>query len=146
MSLRERALAYLARREHSRQELYRKLAPYAAQKEELDALLEDFQRRGWLSEARFAEQLVHARKTRYGSLKIAHELRDKGVSEAVVQQVTASLDDLKTAHAVWLKKFGHPPESPQDWARQARFLQNRGFGHDVIKQILRQDIDLDTTV
>jgi len=40
-SLRERALGFLARREHSRTELRRKLAPHAESPEELDALLAD---------------------------------------------------------------------------------------------------------
>ena len=75
-NLRERALGYLTRREYSRQELYRKLLPYAGE-EDLDGLLEEFRQRGWISDARYADQMVHARKGKYGSRKVAHELRRK---------------------------------------------------------------------
>ncbi|MDP2851999.1 MAG: recombination regulator RecX, partial [Gallionella sp.] len=64
LSLRARALQYLARREYSRAELRGKLLPYAgadgdpdrSQPENLDALLDDLTARGWLSDARAAMQ------------------------------------------------------------------------------------------
>ena len=71
-SLRARALSYLARREYSRDELHRKLTPYAEDADELEALLNDLKARGWLSEQRFVEQTVHARRGKFGSLRIAH--------------------------------------------------------------------------
>src|SRR4051812_13752422 len=37
----------------------------------IELLLEDFKQRGWLSEKRFTEQLVHARKSKFGSMRIA---------------------------------------------------------------------------
>lgn len=135
-SLKARALAYLARREYSLKELQRKLSPYAAEDDDLDALLQDFKQRGWLSDERYAEQVVHARQGRYGSLKVAHELREKGVSDNLVDQATAALDDLQSAKSVWQKKYGRAPASREEWAKQARFLQSRGFGFDVIKRVL----------
>jgi regulatory protein len=119
--------------------LHRKLAAYAGEGDDIDALLEDFQKRGWLSDARFAEQVVHARAGRSGSLKVAHELREKGVAQHLVEQATAALDDSKTARSVWQKKFGQLPETREEWARQARFLQSRGFGFDVIRKVLRDE-------
>jgi regulatory protein len=137
-------LGYLSRREHSRQELGRKLAAYAGEGDDIDALLEDLQKRGWLSDERFAEQVVHARTGRSGSLKVAHELREKGVSESLVKQAVASLDDFESAKSVWQRKFGRPPGTREEWAKQARFLQSRGFGFDVIKKVLKQDFDADS--
>lgn len=136
-SLRERALAYLARREHSAKELQRKLKPYATEEDDLDALLQDFRQRGWVSDQRFAEQMVHARQGRYGSLKVAHELREKGVADNLVDQATAALDDMQNARSVWQKKYGKLPAGREEWAKQARFLQSRGFGFDVIKRVLK---------
>lgn len=104
-------------------------------------MLDDFQKRGWLSDERFAEQVVNTRKSRFGSLKVAHELREKGVAEHVVEQATAGLNDLENARSVWQKKFGTLPETREAWAKQARFLQSRGFGFDVIKKVLKQDFD-----
>jgi regulatory protein len=140
-SLRERALACLARREYSRLELKRKLAPHAGDESELDALLEDFQQRGWLSEARYTAQLVHARRARFGTQRIVQELREKGVNEAAIGAALPELKDseLETARAVWAKKFGVPPANAREKAKQARFLASRGFGQDVIWKVLRME-------
>jgi regulatory protein len=138
VSLRERALGYLIRREYSRQELHRKLLPYAGE-EDLDGLLDEFSKRGWLSDARYVDQMVHARKGKYGSLKVAHELRAQGVAEELVDKAVKEIrsEELETARNLWRKKFGAQPESREDWAKQARFLQSRGFGMDTIKSVLR---------
>src|SRR3990167_5135654 len=80
-SLRERALGFLARREHSRAELRRKLLPHAESPEDLDALLEDLIQRKFLSESRFAEARAHAMSRKFGAARIEHDLRAKGVSE-----------------------------------------------------------------
>jgi len=42
---------------------------------------------------------------------------------------------------VWEKKYDSLPTSREDWARQARFLQSRGFGFDVIKKVLNTKKD-----
>lgn len=139
-SLRARALGYLARREHSRLELKRKLTPHAEGEAELEALLDDFEKKGWLSEARFTEQLVNARRGRYGLQRIAHELREKGVGEQSIDAVLPQLkeSELETARRVWAKKFGTPPADAKERARQMRFLQGRGFGLDTVFGVLNQ--------
>lgn len=143
VSLRQRALDCLARREYSRQELHRKLQPFAGEADDIPALLNDFQQRGWLSDERFTEQIVHARKSRYGSLKVAHELREKGVTEALVTKAVAALSQEEEANArgVWQRKFGEAPKNREEWAKQARFLQSRGFGFEIIKRVLRNGPD-----
>lgn len=153
-ALREKALRSLARREHSRHELKQKLFAWLAQQasaaeaapEEIpEALVEkvvqDFQQRGWLSDARFTEQLVHARQRKFGVAKIAHELHQHGLDETEIQAALhkARAEELQHAHRVWQKKYGALPENRMDYAKQARFLQGRGFGFDVIKQILNQN-------
>lgn len=142
ISLRERALGYLTRREYSRQELYRKLHPYAGD-EDLDALLDEFKQRGWLSDQRYTDQMVHARKGKFGSLKLAHELRSQGVAEDLVEKAVAevSAEDRETARNLWRKKFGAAPQSREEWAKQARYLQSRGFGTETIKAVLRGEPD-----
>ncbi|HXU93425.1 MAG TPA: recombination regulator RecX [Gallionella sp.] len=145
--LRVRAMKYLARREYSRAELHSKLLPHAqaddgfdaAPAEDLDALLDDLATRGWLSDERAATQLVHARRGRFGAQRIAHELRQKGFSENLIADALPELKEgeLETARAVWQKKFGVPPRDAKEKARQARFLQSRGFSMDVVFKILR---------
>lgn len=139
LTVRQRALNYLARREYTRDELYRKLLPYAEEADSLEDLLADFKARGWLSEQRFVEQVVHARSGRYGSRYIAHELREKGVGEELIAQALPQLkeNDLETARAIWSKKFGKPPQDANERAKQMRFLQSRGFGLDVIGKLLK---------
>ncbi len=106
--------------------------------EEIKAILEDFRKRGWLSDARFTEQLVHARQKKFGSSRVANELREKGIDEDLIAQALVSVkqNELENALQVRQKKYECLPTSREDWARQARFLQSRGFGFDVIKKVL----------
>lgn len=101
-------------------------------------MLDDFKQRGWLSDARFTEQLVHARKAKFGASKVAHELREKGVADELVADAVAQLkeNELDNARNVWRKKFKAPPANREEWAKQARFMQSRGFGFETIKKIL----------
>jgi regulatory protein len=129
LSLRARAVQLLARREHSRSELARKLAPHAQSREELETLLDDLVRQGFLSDLRYAESVARSRSARYGSQRVVQELRQKGLTDSVVEKVIAPLKDadLATARAVWEKKFGAPTKDPRERAKQIRFLQGRGF-------------------
>jgi len=142
-----RALQYLARREYSRAELREKLLSYAASSEDsgqsptgnVDALLDDLTARGWLSDERAATQLLHAKRNRFGVQRIVHELRQKGIADELI---SASLPALKESEPVavrevWQRKFGTLPQDEKEKARQIRFLQSRGFGLEVIFQVLR---------
>lgn len=137
-SLRQRALEYLSKREYSSAELGQKLKAYADDNDDIDALLEDFKTKGWLSDARFTEQIVNARRAKFGSAKIAYELREKGVADHLIADAIEQVKDneLSNATEVWRKKFKSGPKNPEEWGKQARFLQGRGFGFDVIKTIL----------
>jgi len=139
-SLRERALKLLARREHSRAELARKLSAHAEDPAEVETVLDDCERRGWLSERRVVEQLVHARRSRFGARRIEHDLRQKGISGDAVAAALADLKsgELEAAHEVWRRKFGgRLPRSPADRARQVRFLQGRGFELELILKVIK---------
>jgi regulatory protein len=138
-SLRQRALDLLARREHTSAELQRKLAPHTEDPDELAELLEELARRGWLSDARFAESLVHDKRAKFGATRLAHELRQRGVPDDLVREQMAELKDteLDRARRVWQSKFGVMPEDAKARAKQMRFLQSRGFSLDVIGKILR---------
>lgn len=137
-SLRQRALDYLAKREYSYVELGKKLKTYAEENDDIPALLDDFKARGWLSDARFTEQIIHARKAKFGTAKIAHELREKGIADHLITDAVETLKatELDNATEVWRKKFKAYPQSREEWAKQARFLQSRGFGFELIKKIL----------
>jgi regulatory protein len=136
--LRKRALKLLARREHTRRELERKLAEADADPAEVEAVLDEFEKCGWLSESRVTEQLVHARKSRFGARRIEHDLRERGVSEDAVSTALAGLKEgeLERARTVWRRKFKRPAAGPAERARQVRFLQGRGFELGVIFKVI----------
>lgn len=141
LSLRARALKALARREHTRQELQAKLQPFAEDPDELEPLLDDLEKRGWLSEARFVEQLTTVRRRRFGAARILHELREKGVSDTALAAVQSQLKDseVDAARAVWKKKFGSLPTTLEERAKQSRFLASRGFSAEVVHKVLRRE-------
>ncbi len=139
LSLRQRALAALSRREHSRSELQRKLAPHAESHEQLDTLLDALEREKWLSNRRFAESLVHRRKDRYGRQRIGLELNQHGLAPEVVEQELAALraSEFERCKVVWRKKFLAPPTDLAERARQTRFLLARGFDSQVVARVLK---------
>ena len=139
--MRQRALEYLGKREYSYAELGQKLKAYLEEDEDFSVItiiLEDFKTRGWLSDIRFTEQIVHARQAKFGVAKIAHELREKGVSQQLIETAVSQIKDneLDNAKQIWQKKFKAAPANRDEWAKQARFLQSRGFGFDTIKTVL----------
>ncbi|RKP49508.1 recombination regulator RecX [Trinickia fusca] len=142
-SLKARALDYLSRREYSRTELSRKLAPFAEEGDSLDALIDTLEREGWLSDARFAESVVHRRAARMGANRIVSELRRHAVDDTLIEAVGAELRETEysRAQAVWRKKFGELPQTPAERAKQARFLAMRGFSSATITKILKGDDD-----
>lgn len=138
-NLKTRALGYLARREHSRLELERKLASHAQTPEELSSLLDTLEQRGFLSAVRMVEQVIHMRKNKFGSQRIVHELREKGIAENLIAAALPNIRETEQENAreVWRKKFGAMPANAQELGRQMRFLMGRGFTADVIRQVLR---------
>jgi regulatory protein len=134
-------MRYLARREHSRAELHAKLLPLVHEGEDLNAVLDELEKRCWLSDERAATQLVHAKRSRFGTQRITHELRQKGITEELISAALPELKDseLEAARLVWQKKFGTAPQDEKEKAKQVSFLQSRGFGFDVIFKVLRHD-------
>jgi regulatory protein len=134
-----RALRLLGRREHTRLELQRKLAPHAEEPLEVQAVLNDLAERGWLSDARFVEQFVHARRGRFGPAHIRRALLERGVAEELVAGALGSLkeEELEAARAIWARKFKAAPRTAAERARQIRFLHSRGFGFDAAVRAVR---------
>ena len=141
LSLKGRALKYLAAREHSRLELTRKLAPHAESADEVQRVLDELEQRGFLSAERFAESVVHRKAARYGTARLKAELSQHRLPDELTRSVTEQLKatEFDRAHALWARRFGEPPTLPEDRARQTRFLAARGFQGDVIRRVLRGD-------
>ncbi len=139
------ALAMLARREHSAHELQTKLKQKGFAAAVVEAVVTALQSQRLLSDVRFAEALATMRRRRgFGPLYIAQELRRKGVSDALIAEVvdTQTADWRALLREVRCKKFGvEPPKTAAETAKQIRFLQQRGFAYEQIRQVLNSQDD-----
>jgi regulatory protein len=138
-SLRARALRYLARREHSREELRRKLVPYVAEGDDLEAVLDEIAARGWLSDVRFAEQAIRAGARRFGPIRLARQLRERGVDEEAIAAGfhAAGQDGVASIESVWRSRYRARPANERERVRQIRFLQGRGFTLEDVLRFLK---------
>lgn len=143
ISLKARALRYLSAREHSRIELARKLARHAQEGDDVDALLDFLEAANFLSQERFSESLIRRRAVRFGNGRILAELQNHGIGGDALQELKAGLAQDEDARAieVWRKKFGKSAESPEERAKQMRFLAQRGFSTRAIRAALRGAMD-----
>lgn len=143
MEIRRVALHLLARREHSKKELYRKLLNKKFNSFEIEIILNDLTEVSLLKEDRFVENFIHFRRSKgFGPLRIQAELIEKGITLQMIDHYLKMNDHSWIDHArtVWQKRFKN--EIPHDFkirAKQMRFLQSRGFTNEQIKSVF--DID-----
>lgn len=146
LSLKGRALRFLSMREHSRLELGRKLAKYAEEGDDVEALLDFLEQNNWLSTERFSESLIHRRGARYGNSRIVAELQQHGVSGEALKELRSGLADTEAARAaeVWRRKFGEVATDAAGRAKQMRFLLQRGFSQSAVRHAIKgvEDEDL----
>ncbi|MBI3285093.1 MAG: recombination regulator RecX [Burkholderiales bacterium] len=144
ISLKARALRYLSMREHSRVELGRKLARYAEEGDDVDALLDALESAKYLSGERFSESLVNRRQARFGNNRILAELQSHGLEQHEIEQVKEDLlaSELARAIEVLHRKFPAAPTDRKEKMKQAAFLQQRGFSSRAIQAALRTPRDL----
>ena len=135
VELRARALRLLARREHSRRELERKLAPRAESQEALESLLDSLEQKKQLSNERFAAERARSMARKFGAARIRQDLKTKGVSAELVDGVSAE-GDLERARAILERKYRTPLATREERAKRMRFLQSRGFSSEIIHQLL----------
>jgi regulatory protein len=133
--LKTRALRYLVRREHSRAELERKLAPHAESPEALNAVVDLLLSKKQLSDERFAEERARSLSRKYGAARIRQDLKARGVTDEIAGRVSEA-GDLERAKAILARKYRDAAATREERARRARFLQSRGFSYDVIRRAL----------
>ena len=143
-SLRQKALKLLTRREHSRFELAQKLEKLGSP-EEITAVLDHLEQTGLLSDQRAAATYLASHAARFGAAKLKYALRAKGIAAELIEQCLEENLGSEDARAleVWRRKFAHPPADARDWAKQARFLQSRGFSTNAITKTLKATEDDD---
>ncbi len=166
-SLKARALQWLAQREHSRMELRRKLLAHVSRPADavsgiavaedssflrrpppslelqasVDALLDELAANGHLSESRFVEARVRVRAERHGNLRIRQELAQHGLRLAPDDEQALKDSELTRARQVLQRKFDALASDAVGRARQARFLAGRGFSAEVVRRVLRAEVD-----
>jgi regulatory protein len=139
-SARVAALRMLARRELSRTELGERLRQRGIAPEVIAHTLDDFEQRGYLSDARYAEGVVAQRAGRVGKLAIARDLRHRGIPPSIAKEALAAVearDELADATALWSRRFGRVPRDARDKGRQVRFLIARGYSVAIAFKVLR---------
>lgn len=145
ISIRNKALQLLSRRDHSQKELQQKLslAFPDTPSEEIESVLHEFIQVGWLSDARFAEQWVYFRSQRYGQQRLKHELYEKGIDYEIIAQVLAdsSSNEEADARAILERKYAAPPRSTVERNKQLRFLLNKGFSLQVVYSVVPSVLD-----
>ena len=139
--LRPAATDLLARREHSRGELRAKLSRRFADQEALEQQLQWLAQEGYQSDRRFCEVFVRSRSQQgQGPQRIARELRQRGVSDALVRELLweSDVDWCEQLGALYRRRFGDAPiADPKERARRVRFLQYRGFPYDLIRDVVQ---------
>ena len=137
-SLKGRALRLLSQREHSRLELERKLSAHETEPGTLAKALDELQARGFISEERVVESVIHRRAAKLGTARVKQELQAKGLSPEAMGEALEHLrsTELERAREVWARKFGESATDPKERARQVRFLISRGFAAEVVRKVV----------
>lgn len=139
------AVKLLARREHTQAELRRKLAQRGYPQALIDAALAALGQARLQSDTRFAGQFVSEKAAHgNGPVKIRAAMRERGVPDAEIETAFAGseADWAALAAAAREKRFGRGvPDSFEERARQARFLQQRGFTADQIRAALKGEFE-----
>lgn len=146
LEIRRRAMDLLARREHSYKELLQKLQQRDYLQGDIEPVLSVLVTDGLLSDNRFAEAYIYMRRKKgYGPIRIQADLREKGVSPEIVQQL---LDDdfdwYALARGAYLKRFGTElPADMKEKQRRMRFMQQRGFSSEHVRACLDEHLFTD---
>jgi len=147
------AIRLLARREHSRRELWHKLNQRGFDSEIIDTVLDRLREEDWQSDDRYAESYVRARVERgYGPDRIAAELRQRGVDEhrAARAVADAEVDWSALARRQLYRHFSRPPADFDERVKRYRHLVNRGFAPELARSLdswwPRDDLEAEATI
>jgi regulatory protein len=140
--IRAKAMELLARREHARLELWQKLLQRGFPAECINPVLDQLAEDGLLNESRYAELYACNRADKgYGPLRVARELRERGVPQELVDRALAELEDDWASKLQELHRKRFKSLIPVDVAgqmRQTRVLRQHGFTLEQIKQLFEE--------
>jgi regulatory protein len=139
VAVRRTAMDLLARREHGRVELTRKLRQRGALPEMIDIALDRLTEEGLLSESRYLESFVSYRaRSGYGPLRIREELGQRGLQRTDIELALreSGINWQEQLEDTWRRKFsGHLPIDARERAKQGRFLSYRGYSMEMISRL-----------
>lgn len=143
-ALKNKVIAFLARREYSRAELVLRLKSKAESPDILENVLDELEASGYQSDRRFAEMFIRNRLGQYwGAERIRYELRQKGIN----QELTAELLEEQSpdwellARTLVQKRFGETLAADlKEQAKRLRYLVNHGFSYDQAQRALKTDL------
>ncbi len=139
-SVKEKAIALLARREHSQLELRKKLQLRGFAENEIQSTLEWVKNKGYQDEARFCDSYIRQRiSAGFGPVRIQKELVERGVSKHLLEasEPWQSADWQGQIERLVQRRFDTPCQSRHEYQKRARFLMGRGFTIDQIIQVLK---------
>ncbi|MFZ5957218.1 recombination regulator RecX [Pseudomonas knackmussii] len=137
-AVRRAAMDLLARREHGRTELARKLRQRGATAELIEPALDRLAEEGLLNESRYLEAFIASKaRSGYGPLRIREELGQRGLPRGEIEKALAEaeVDWRAQLHEVWRRKFPRLPQDARERAQQGRFLAYRGFSMEAINRL-----------
>lgn len=140
VAVRRAAMDLLARREHGRVELTRKLQRKGAPAELIEPALDRLADEGLLNETRYLDAYVASRaRAGYGPLRIREELSQRGLARQQIEQAleSAAIDWAAALQELWQRRFGVLPVDAKEKGRQGRFLAYRGYSMESVSRLLR---------
>lgn len=139
-TLRSKAFACLAHREHSAFELSQKLKAFAEEEVLAEQVVSELIEEGYCDDSRFAEVYIRSRSRQgFGPFKITMELKERQVAGEIIEEKIAEIDWLEILRILWVKKVSR--EDYQDntvLQKKMRFFATKGFSHDSIRSIMRE--------
>lgn len=139
VAVRRVAMDLLARREHGRAELSRKLRQRGAAQELIDPALDRLAEEGLLNESRYLESYIASRaRAGYGPVRIREELSQRGLPRGEIDSALSEsgVDWSENLREVWRRKFARLPQDARERAQQGRFLSYRGYSMEAISRLL----------
>ena len=139
VAVRRVAMDLLARREHGRAELSRKLRQRGAAQELIDPALDRLAEEGLLNESRYLESYIASRaRAGYGPVRIREELSQRGLPRGEIDSALSEsgVDWSENLWEVWRRKFARLPQDARERAQQGRFLSYRGYSMEAISRLL----------
>jgi len=117
--------------------------------DDIDAAVSECRRLNYIDDGKFSDlYALHLRRKGYGSTRIAHVLKTKGVSGEHIDRAVKrhcddhqQIEDCRRALAKKLRTTNR--DQPQEALKRRlfRFLNGRGFSLDIIHQVIGEGLD-----